>query len=231
MRARDIMTTDVVTVSLDTTVEAIAKVLMAKKISGVPVADENGAVLGIVTEGDLIQRQAGGTSNFRQGSWWLRLVGSDEASASDYIKSHGLRASEIMSRKVLTVEEDTPVGDIARILADNRIKRVPVVQDGALVGIVSRSNLLRGLATRGRERKSSVGDRSLKDEILQTVRRQDWVSHGSLNVIVTDGVVEMWGWIESEQERRALLLIAEAVDGVKGVEDHLGFVPRYLQSD
>jgi CBS-domain-containing membrane protein len=225
------MTTDVVTVSPDTTVEAIAEILMAKKISGVPVADENGAILGIVTEGDLIQRQAGDVSRFRQGSWWLRLVSSDEDSASDYIKSHGMCADDIMSRKVLTVEEDTPVGDIARILADNRIKRVPVVQGGALVGIVSRSNLLRGLATRDRARKSSVSDRSLKDEILETVRQQDWVSHGTLNVIVTEGVVELWGWVESEQERSALLLIAESVDGVEGVEDHLGFVPRYLQSD
>jgi len=118
------MTTDVVTVSPDTTIEAIAETLMARKISGVPVADENGAILGMVTEGDLIKRQAGDVPPFRQGSWWLRLVGGDEDGAADYIKSHGTTAAKIMSRNVLTVDEDTPGGEIARILAKHRIKCV-----------------------------------------------------------------------------------------------------------
>lgn len=233
MQAKDIMTTNVATVSLDTSVETIAQMMLSRNVSGVPVVGEGNVVLGVVTEGDLLLRQEIGGDRAPRTSWWLRLLSDSKADAGKYIKTHGTSAEQVMTRDVLTVAEDTPVGDIARILAENHIKRVPVVRDGALVGIVSRANLLRGLATRDKNRPEAptTDDRTIKDAVLREVDGQGWVTHGTLNVIVTGGVVELWGWVESEQERRALIILVEEVAGVQSVEDHLGSVPHYLQSD
>lgn len=231
MQAKDIMTTSVATAAPDTSVESIAKIMLSRNISGVPIVDAEGGILGIVTEGDLLLRKEVGAGGGQHTSWWLRLLSDEKSDARDYIKTHGSSAAEVMTSDVLTVDEETPVGDIARILAEKHIKRVPVVRDGTLVGIVSRANLLRGLASRdkGRPDVPTVDDRAIKDAILAEVGRQRWVTHGTLNVIVTGGVVELWGWVESEQERTALLVLAEAVTGVQSVEDHLGSVPHYLQ--
>ncbi len=212
MRAKDIMTTTVATVSADTSVETIAELMLSRNVSGVPVVDAAGAVLGIVTEGDLMLRQDVGADSARHTSWWLRLVSDSKTDASEYIKTHGTHAVEIMTRDIITVDEETPVGDIARILAEKRIKRVPVVRDGVLVGIVSRVNLLRGLASREEAPVSpTIDDRAIKDAILKEVGRQGWLTHGSLNVIVTGGVVELWGWVDTDQERRALIILAASV--------------------
>lgn len=229
MLAKDIMTTNVVTVTPDTAVGDISRLMLTRNISGLPVVNDSGAVLGIVTEGDLILRQQ---TESRQSSWWLRLLADTRTDAGDYIKTHGTRAEEIMTTEVVCVGEETPVGDIARVLAEKRIKRVPVVRDGVLVGIVSRINLLRGLATReeSREAAPTPDDRTLKAAILAEVEAQGWITHGSLNVIVTGGVVELWGWVESEKERHALLLLAQGVDGVISVVDHLGHLPPYQQA-
>jgi CBS domain-containing protein len=233
MQAKDIMTTKVATVTSDSSVEEISELMLSRNISGVPVVGKNGAVLGIVTEGDLMLRKDVGGDGVQHTSWWLRLLSDSKADAASYIKTHGLHAAEVMTRDVITVEEDTPVGDIARILAENHIKRVPVLRDGKLAGIVSRVNLLRGLASRSKDQSEAptIDDRAIKDAIVKDVDSQGWITHGSLNVIVTGGVVELWGWVDSSEERRALLLLAEAVEGVRNVEDHLGSVPRYLQSD
>ena len=230
MRAKDIMTVNVVTVTPDTMVPEIAELLLSRNISGVPVVDGKGAVVGVVSEGDLIQRENNGAAGSRHTSWWLRLFGDSSETVGQYIKTHGMRASDVMTRDVQTVDVDTPTGDIARIMAERHIKRVPVLSDGALVGIVSRSNLLRGVVTRESPVSPSADDRTIKDTILREVNDQDWVTHGTLNVIVSGGVVELWGWVESAQERRALLLLAEGIPGVKRVEDHLGSIPHYLES-
>jgi len=226
MRAKDIMTANVVTVTADTAVPDIAKLLLSRNISGVPVVDDSGVIVGIISEGDLIQREE---SKPAHTSWWLRLFGEAET-AEHYIKTHGMTAADVMTRNVLTVDEETPVGDIARVMAEHRIKRVPVVTDGELVGIVSRSNLLRGMVTRETGTEPTADDRTIKETILHEVGEQGWITHGTLNVIVTGGVVELWGWVESDQERRALLLLAEGVPGVSRVEDHLGSLPQYLEN-
>lgn len=227
MRARDIMTTNVVTVTPETSVPAIAELLLSRNISGVPVTDENGAVVGIVTEGDLIQQ---GESGATHTSWWLRLFGDSADTAGHYIKTHGKNAADVMTRTVMTMEEDALIGDIARAMAERHIKRIPIVADGQLVGIVSRSNLLRGVLTRETDTGSSTDDREIKDTILKAVNEQGWVTHGTLNVIVSAGGVELWGWVESAAERRALTLLAQDVKGVSRVEDHLGAIPHYLES-
>ena len=230
MQAKDIMTTNVATVRPDTSVEAISKLMLARNVSGVPVVDDNGAIVGIVTEGDLMLRKEVSGDARPHTSWWLRLISDSKTDAMAYIKSHGSRADEVMTRDVTVVKEDTPVGDIARILAEKHIKRVPVMRDGKLVGIVSRINLLRGLASRDEGTATpTVDDRAIKDAILKEVNAQGWITHGSLNVIVTGGVVELWGWVDSREEHHALKLLAEGVKGVKSVEDHLGSIPPYLR--
>lgn len=225
MQAKDIMTTNVATVAPDSSVESISQLMLTRNISGVPVVDDSGMVQGIVTEGDLLLRQQSGGKGGT--SWWLRLLMDNRTNASDYIKAHGTRADEVMTRDVITVREDTSVGDIARVLAEKRIKRVPVLRDGKLVGIVSRTNLLRGLASRDAAEAPTHDDRAIKQAILDEVEAQGWITHGTLNVIVAGGIVELWGWVDSEKERHALLLLARGVDGVRTVVDHLGSVPPY----
>ncbi len=221
MQASDIMTAKVVTVSVDTDVEVIARLLLERRISAVPVVDSSDNILGIVSEGDLIRRPE--TETERHRSWWLRLLADKTERAEEYVKSHGRRADQVMTRDVVTVTEDSKVGDIAETLEKRRIKRVPVVRDGKLVGIISRANLLHGLAAhRQRIAAPSTDDRSIRDRVMAVLNQQDWVSHGRLNVIVNDGVVELWGLAESQKERDALRLAAESVEGVRGVKDRLG---------
>ena len=229
MRASDIMTTKVVTISPDLKVDEIARVLLEKGISAVPVADENGKVLGIVSEGDLLRRHENHTE--RRHSSWLSLFTSSEDEARDYAKTHGMTAAQVMTDKIISVDEETLVGDIAQLLQKRRIKRVPVIQDGKLVGIVSRANLLHGLAASkdAGPAAPSVDDRQLRKNILAKLENENWISHGALNVIVTSGAVELWGWVNSEDERKALMIAVETVEGVTSVEDHLGMVAPWVQ--
>ena len=230
MLARDIMTTDVVTIAPDLSVEQIAQLLLSCGISGVPVVDAGGGLIGLVSEGDLLRRHEGGTERHR--SWWLSLLTGPEERAREFVKTHGRTAEQVMTREVMTVTADTPVGEIARIMERRHIKRLPVVEDGKIVGIVSRANLLHGLATHS-DRISvtpSPDDRAIREAVQALVTKEDWITHGSLNVIVADGVAELWGWVDSEDERKALLTAVGEVDGVKEIVDHLGSVPPYMRS-
>lgn len=227
MLAKDIMTTNVVTVASDLPVEDVAELLLTRNISGAPVVDSTGHLVGIVSEGDLIHRGEGE----QRRSWWLNLLASSEDRARDYIKSHGHRAEDVMTKDVSTIAEDTPAGEIAHLLEKRRIKRVPVLRDGKVVGIVSRANLLHSLAAQ-KDRVSvtpAPADSTIRKEIMALVEHEDWVSHGSLNVMVADGVVELWGWVESDKERKALKVAAEGVSGVRRVEDHLAMIAPYLR--
>jgi len=230
MLAKDIMTTDVITIAPSLSVEQIAQLLLSCSISGVPVVDAEDRLVGLVSEGDLLRRPEGGTE--RQRSWWLNLLVSSEERAREFIKTHGHKAEDIMTREVMTVTPDTPVGEIAGILERRRIKRMPVVEDGKIVGIVSRANLLHGLATH-KDRitvSPSPDDRAIRAEVQALVSRESWITHGSLNVLVADGAVELWGWVDSEDERKALMTAVGEIDGVKEVVDHLGSVPPYMRS-
>jgi CBS domain-containing protein len=228
VQAKDVMTIDVVTVSPDTEVSDIAKLLLERHISALPVVDGDGGVVGIVSEGDLLHRRETDTEKHR--NWWLGFLVGNEQRAAEYSKSHGTKASEIMSREVVTVNEDAQLGDIAELLEIRRIKRVPVLRDGKLVGIVSRANLLHGLAARREEvgPAPSSDDRTIRETIIETVRQEGWVTHGTLNVLVDNGVVELWGWVDSPEERQALKVAAENVTGVKEVRDRLGSVPPWV---
>jgi len=159
-------------------------------------------------------------------------VSSTNQLAGDYIKSHGGVVKDVMTRDVLSVTEETPVADIAVLLETNRIKRVPVLRDGKLVGIVSRANLVRALAMTINEAAggTQADDRSIRAKLLAELKAQRWAEVSPANVTVKDGVVHLWSSYLSEQEKRALIVAAENIPGVRRVEDHMRPVPAYLLS-
>lgn len=227
MIARDVMTTRVVTVAPEMAVRDIARLLIERRISAVPVVDAGSRLVGIVSEGDLMLRPEVDVAPQR--SWWLSLFGASEAEqAAQFTKRHGLQARDVMTKQVVTVSDETPLGDIARLLEERRIKRVPVVRDGALVGIVSRADLLRALASAPTPRPVA-SDQAIREALLGVLHRESWAPHVEVNVTVRDGVVHLWGLIDSDEQRRALTVAAQRTDGVRGVEDHLGAVPPYLR--
>jgi len=222
MLAKDIMTTEVVTVAPETTVADIADLLLKRNISGVPVIDSDGAVIGMVSEGDLMRRPESNTET-RKRSWWLEMWRGSPELAQEYTKSHGQRASDVMTKNVVTVGEETPVAEIARILEEKHIKRVPVLRDDKLAGIVSRANLLRGLATRKATPVALVSkdDQSLQRDVQEALRKEPWADAAFAGATVEDGVVHLWGMAESTDQRKAYEVAAAAVPGVKSVQNHL----------
>jgi CBS domain-containing protein len=230
MRAMDVMTSEVITVDEDASVQAVAKLLAERGVSAVPVVDRENRVIGMVSEGDLLHRTETGTE--RRRSWWLDMMASTNKLAGDYVKSHSGKVKDVMTRDVISVTETTPVADIAVLLETNRIKRVPVVRDGKLVGIVSRANLVRALAMTINEATdgAEADDRSIRDKLLAELKAEKWAEVSPANVTVKDGVVHLWSSYLSEQEKRALVVAAENIPGVRGVEDHMRPVPAYLLS-
>jgi len=230
MRAIDVMTSEVVTVSDNASVAEVAKLLAERSISAVPVVDAANRVIGMVSEGDLLHRTETGTE--RRRSWWLDMLASTNQLAGDYIKSHSGLVKDVMTRDVISVSDTTPVADIAIALETNLIKRVPVLRDGKLVGIVSRANLVRALATSSDQPSSDteIDDLSIRDKLLAELKAQRWAEVSPANVTVKDGVVHLWSSYLSEQEKRALIVAAENTPGVRRVEDHMRRVPAYLLS-
>jgi CBS domain-containing protein len=224
MQARDVMTAPVLTVTTDVTVREVARLLLERRISAVPVVDGDGILLGIVSEGDLIRRADAGTERHR--SWWLGLVSDPEDDARSYLKSHGLRAGDVMTRNVVVATEDAPVPEIADLLEKHRIKRVPVVRDGCVVGIVSRANLLQALIAQPPRPalSTTADDRALREAVFRAVQ-----ATGSrtiyVNVLVTEGVAHLWGMAHTEAERDAMRVAAESVPGVKSVEERISVLP------
>ena len=221
MKAKDIMTTPVITVAPDTPVLDIAGLLLERQISAVPVV-EDGRVVGLVSEGDLLHRREIGTDgSLPEASWWTRLVEDDPAPAA-YVKSHASRARDIMTRNVVSVVEETSLAEIASLFETRKIKRVPVLRRKKLVGIVSRGDLVQLLAVKARTCHAYCqrSDDRIREQLLSELANQSWWRQHSSNVIVTDGVVHYWGVLRSDDERQAARVAAENVPGVRKVEDH-----------
>jgi CBS domain-containing protein len=226
MRARDVMVRAVATTTPDTTVEKVAQLMINLRISGVPVLDRNGQLVGIVTEGDLLRRVETGTE--RQRSRWSERFSANSRLAADYIKSHARRVEDIMTREVVSVGELATLSEIAELMETRRIKRVPVMHDGKIVGIVGRADLLQVLASGGAETADEESDRRICERLLAELREQEWANVTESNVVVSDGVVHFWGTVGSEEERTALHVAAENISGVRGIEDHTISGPRYF---
>jgi CBS domain-containing protein len=226
MRARDVMVRAVATTTPETTVEKVAGLMINLRISGVPVLDRNGQLVGIVTEGDLLRRAETGTE--RQRSRWSEWFSANSRLAAEYIKSHARRVEDVMTREVVTVGELADLGEIAELMETRHIKRIPVVHDGKIVGIVSRADLLQVLASGGATTADENSDGLIRERLLAELRTQKWASPAEANVVVSDGVVHFWGTVGSEEERTALRVVGENIPGVRGIEDHTISGPRYL---
>ena len=220
MRAIDVMVRDVVTVRPDTDVAAATKLLAEHDVSALPVLDKDGNLVGVLSEADLIHRTEIGTEKHRP--WWLEAVTGATTLAEEFAKSHGKKVSEVMTTDVISVTEDTPLSEIAALFERKRIKRVPVVKDGKLVGIVSRSNLIQALASViGHIDRHDETDRQIRLDLLSRLQEQSWTHFGGRNITVSDRVVHLWGLVGSEAERKALLALAEGVPGVSRVSDEM----------
>jgi CBS domain-containing protein len=220
MNAKDIMTTPVVTVTPDTLVDEVAELLLGHRISGVPVVVD-GEVVGMVNEGDLLQRHEIGTDgNTPARSWWQRLIERDRFPA-DYVKSHARKAKDLMSRHVVSVAENTPARQLASVFAARHIRRIPVLRDKQLVGIVTRADLIRALALTMREIEvpRAQSDEAIRVRLLRELEQQRWWRPEWSALYVQDGVVHYRGLIRSDDERQAARVAAENVPGVRGVED------------
>ena len=226
MNASDVMTHNVVSVPPDATIAEAVEQMLARGISGLLVVDAGGTLVGIVTEGDLLHRDELGTE--RRRSWWLRLIASPGRQAGDFTRTHGRRVADVMTHDVLTVSADAPLADIVALMEERRVKRVPVLEGDRVVGLVSRADLLRALSVAAREQTAiAADDRTIRQRILDTLAREPWAPRTTLNITVVNGVVDLWGTIGNDQERRAICVIAENTPSVKKVIDHLVFVEPY----
>ena len=225
MQTKDIMTSDVVTIMPETRVRDIARLMLIHQISAVPVLDADGKIVGIVREEDLIHRVETGTEQHHVA--WLTLQADLEERAHDYVKSHGMRAADVMTRDVESVRPQTPVNAVADLLGKRRVRNLPVIQEGKVVGMVSRVDLLRGLAGQAARPKApgSVDDGTINKRLWQTLRSADWLNAASIQIAVKDGVVELWGWVDSDEQKLALGIAASSIPGVRAVEDHLVKIP------
>lgn len=239
MLAKDVMTTKVITVLEGTPVDDIVRTLLRWRISAVPVVDEKGQLVGIVSEGDLVRRadaEAGGDD-----SWWLSALIAPTERARRFSRSRGLLAKDVMTTPVITASESDTLHGLATLLEEKRIKRVPIVRKGKLVGIVSRANLLHGVAAspiyprptaaceslRAHE-DEAPSDETIRAAILNTLHNEIDLGH-NVNVIVSKGIVDLWGGVETETERQAVRTAAENAPNVKTVQDHLSVFPATLR--
>jgi CBS domain-containing protein len=220
MKAADVMVSNVITVGINASIGEVAAVLLNNHISGAPVVNEKGELVGIVSEGDLIRRPEIGTA--KRHSWWLELISNKWASATEYIKSHSRKIADVMTRDVITAKPDTPLGDIASMLERNRIKRVPIVEGGKLVGLVSRANILQALASATKKLSSltTATDSELRKKVQSRLAAEPW-RPTMLTVTVQDGTVDLWGLVHSVEEKKAAQLATETTPGVRAVVNNI----------
>ena len=202
MRAIDVMTSQVVTATPQMTVQDVAKLMINNRISGIPIVDADRQVVGIVTEGDLLRRAETGTE--RRHPRWSEWFSPNSRLADEYVRTHAKRVADIMTCEVVGVGEFATLGEIADMMETRRIKRVPVVHGGKLVGIVSRADLLRLLASGGVTAPDDEADRSIRCRLFAELSDQKWSRLNELDIVVTDGVVHLWGVVGSGEEHRAL---------------------------
>jgi len=219
MNATDIMTPDVIYAAPDTPLRDLVRLMLDNHVSALPIV-EHGRIVGIVSEGDLFRRVEIGTDP--RPSSWQALVRSTDRLAADYTRTHGQKASELMTRNVVTVSDTTLLEEVALLLDTKHVKRVPVTHDGKLVGIVSRRNLLQALASRLSAPSVTSEDRSIREAFYQALREQPWaVGVRAINAMVADGVVHLWGTPPDDALRQAIIVVAENLAGVQSVEDHM----------
>jgi len=227
MKAADVMVAEVVTIRPNASIQELVKLLLAHRISAVPVVDEWGELLGIVSEGDLLRRVELGTEAHR--SRWSELLIDRALRATEYLKSHSRKVSDVMTRRVVTATPETPLGNIVDLLERNNIKRVPIVHKGKVVGIVSRADLIQTLATLAEQAPAGgIDDVILRDKVMARLWEQPW-KPVLLTVNAQAGVIDLYGYVESDAEKNAARLTAELTPGVRTVNDRV-VVRRFVSA-
>jgi CBS domain-containing protein len=222
MKASDIMTRRVITVARGASILEAVRLMLQNRISGLPVVDDKGWLVGMVTEGDFLRRAE--TSTERRHSRWFEFLVGPGRLADEYVHAHARKVEEVMTSEPHTVTSDTPLDRVVDAMEKHHVKRLPVVDDGKLVGIISRANLLHALASLGRELPPATeSDAVIRERLLAELADKPW-SPARLNVVVRNGEVELSGVIVDERGREAIIVAAENVPGVKAIHDHLVWV-------
>ena len=223
MKTADVITRKVISVGAEASVLEAIRLMLQNKISGLPVVDGAGLLVGIVTEGDFLRRAETGTQ--RKRPRWLEFLTGPGRLAGEYVRTHGRKVSEIMTPDPVTAAEDTPLDEVVRFMEQHRIKRLPVVRGRAVVGIISRANLLHALASVVRELPASAqSDTEIRERILAELAKEPWAPRHFIDPVVRNGTVELWGTIFDDRERQGAKVVAENIAGVKAVKDHLVWV-------
>ena len=223
MSASDVMTRNVASIGRDAPIGDAIRLMLNHRISGLPVVDGSGKVVGMLTEGDLLRRAE--TQTERQRPRWLELLLGPGRLADEYVRTHGRKVGEIMTEDLVSVAEDTPLAEIVQLMERRRIKRLPVLRGDALVGIVTRADLMRALGQLvDKEPISASDDDEIQKCVLAELARTAWAPRAGITVVVTDGIVELDGAITNEKAREAVRVAAENVPGVKSVRDRLVWV-------
>jgi CBS domain-containing protein len=223
MKAADVMTARVISVTPDASILECVRLMLQHRISGLPVIDAAGTLMGVVTEGDFLRRVEAGTE--RKRPRWLEFFTGPGRLADEYVQSHGRKVSDVMTPEPITINEDTPVDEVVRLMERRRIKRLPVMRGSKVVGIVSRANLLHALASVGREAAPATkDDQAIRARILADLAKQPWAPRDLIDATVRNGVVDLWGVVTADQQREAAAVVAENVPGVKEVKNHITWV-------
>jgi CBS domain-containing protein len=221
MQVRDVMTTNVISISAQTTILEAARTMLRNRISGLPVVDAEGRLIGMVTEGDFLRRSEIGTE--RQRPRWLEFLLGPGRMAEDYVRAAGRKVEDVMTRDPVAVSEGDDLAIMVELMERRRVKRLPVLRDGKMVGIVSRANLMRALVSLARSEEAPVGgDQALRERLVAAFAQQSWAPH--VNIVIKGSVAELWGTITDERERQACIVTAENVAGVRAVHDHLTWI-------
>lgn len=224
MRAAEVMTPAILSIDSDATVFDAAELLVGTGVSAMPVVDDRGRMIGILSEADLIRRSEIGTEPRK--SWLRRILADDSSAAKEYVALHSRRVTDVMTKSVVTVQEDDTLGHVADVMAEHKVKRVPVLRGDEVVGMVSRTNLLKALLSRDPQaQKTPASDDQIRREIEAVIARQSWTSPWPTNVLVNSGVVHLWGFVQSDAAVDAYRVAAENVPGVTKVRNHLRRLP------
>ncbi len=220
MKAKDVMTSTVISVQPNATILQAARQMLQHHISGLPVITQSGEIVGILSEGDFLRRREIATE--RRHSRWLEFLMGPGRLAVEYAHSHGSKVAEVMTTEVHTVTEDTTLEDIVELMERRCIKRVPVMRGKEVVGMVTRSNLMRAMVSLARaEQKPANDDATIRETLLAEMQKESWAPAAMVNVVVRDGIVELWGVVIDERQREALKVAAENIPGVRAVKDHM----------
>jgi CBS-domain-containing membrane protein len=225
MRAHQVMTKNVITVTPTTPILDAANLILRRHFSGLPVLDETGALVGIITQSDFLHRSEIGTQ--RKRSHWLQFLIGPRGLAADFVQERGRKVEDVMTRNPVTVQEDTTLDELVDLMEMHGVHRLPVMRDKVLVGIVSRSNLLRAFASAAREIPDPTADDDhIRDRIIRTINGMSW-GPGSLQVVVRNGVAHLYGVVVEDEARQASIVAAENTAGVKEVHDHMYFFDTF----